>query len=69
MNKKLPKDIVFFLSEWNEFESHNDRIYDMCCALIDLEKCGHIAFKEKGYIYDHVYDKSNTLTYDEDQMN
>ena len=69
MNKKLPKDIVCFVSDWSEFESHNGRYYDMCSVLIDLEKCGHIAFKDKGYTYDHVYDKGNTETYDDVEMN
>ena len=63
MKRKLPNSIDCFISEWTEFESHNDRYYDMYSLLCDLEKCGHIHFCEHGFTYDHVYEEDNTETY------
>ena len=63
MKRKLPNSIDCFISERTEFESHNDRYYDMYSLLCDLEKCGHIHFCEHGFTYDHVYEEDNTETY------
>ncbi len=65
MNKQLPTNIIKFLSEWDEFETHDGRYYDMYHLLLDLEKCGHIVLRENGYTYDHVYDKDSTEIYEE----
>ena len=65
MKKQLPTNIVKFLYDWDQFESHGARYHNMYCLLLDLEKCGHIVLREDGYIYDHVYEKDCTETYDD----